>query len=91
MSLRQVFRSKIKDVLHGSGHHGYPPNTNNHEATQQESEPTLVRSMQVNCLLLYCKNMLYLYMYVVLLICYNACICLFHLFVLCMYRLTLLC
>ncbi|KAI0213172.1 hypothetical protein LSAT2_001835 [Lamellibrachia satsuma] len=46
MSLRQAFRSKIKDVLHGGDHHGYHPIASDQDGAQNEAETTSIKSTQ---------------------------------------------
>ena len=50
MSLRQAFRSKIKDVLHGGDHHGYHPIASDQDGAQNEAETTSIKSTQVRFL-----------------------------------------
>ena len=47
MSLRQAFRSKIKDVLHGSDRHGYHNISNDDNGSKDETEATATKPIQV--------------------------------------------
>ena len=47
MSLRQAFRSKIKDVLHGSDRHGYHNISNVDSGSKDDVEATAAKPIQV--------------------------------------------